>query len=310
VAVATQLAGRLNRAVSTLGFMEIRSARSVFHALRGYGGHDAYAEVLSPWLEADGSEQRDLLGPLRRFGEWRRTEYVFGDLLEQACAFSRLSDVLLLGFQPPCPDEAETCWAHELFLEREWPRIDIEEYLAVFAALDMTVIDAAAFDPFFHEIVDIEQATDPSTPIQITHIVWPGLMLGELLFNRAGVRIRAGADHAVAGIADRSPLQDVFLRRHRATQDDSLGWGHNSQWKTDFRRDYLTSDAYRLNIDADTGTGLAEPEHLTPTEADEALRHRCLIRRPQDPAALHSGWPGDRPLTIPRRATPHQRDQT
>jgi hypothetical protein len=32
----------------------------------------------------------------------------------------------------------------------------------------------------------------------------------------------------------------------------SFGWGHNSQWKTDFRRDYLTADSYQFNVDAET----------------------------------------------------------
>jgi hypothetical protein len=99
----------------------------------------------------------------------------------------------------------------------------------------MTPIGAADFDPFFHEIVAVEQDDDPEAPVRITGTLWPGLMLGDMLFSRAGVRVRAGARHAEAGIADRSVLHEVFLRRYRATSDLSLGWGTNSQWKTDFR---------------------------------------------------------------------------
>ena len=39
--------------------------------------------------------------------------------------------------------------------------------------------------------------------------------------------------------------------RTRATSDDSLGWGHNSQWKSDFRRDYRTAVADHLEADRD-----------------------------------------------------------
>ncbi|MER5851332.1 hypothetical protein ABT126_31005 [Streptomyces sp. NPDC002012] len=87
-----------------------------------------------------------------------------------------------------------------------------------------TVLDGTVFDSFLHEIVDVEQADDPHAPIRITQIVWPGLMLGQLLFSRAGVRVRAGANHAQCGVADRPPLYWTYLRRHRSTVDLSHGW--------------------------------------------------------------------------------------
>lgn len=115
----------------------------------------------------------------------------------------------------------------------------------------MKRVEVTRFDPFFHEIVAVEQNNESDAPIEITHELWPCLMLGKMLFGRAGVRMSAGERHAVAGIADRSTLHDVFLRRYRPTSDRSLGWGSHSQWKTDFRRDYLTVDAYHFNVDAD-----------------------------------------------------------
>jgi hypothetical protein len=58
----------------------------------------------------------------------------------------------------------------------------------------------------------VQQDGDPDAPISITGTVWPGLMFGELPFSRAGVRVRAGALQAAAGVADRSTLHEVFLR--------------------------------------------------------------------------------------------------
>ncbi|MFD0531918.1 hypothetical protein ACFQ1I_43790 [Kitasatospora arboriphila] len=55
----------------------------------------------------------------------------------------------------------------------------------------MTPFHGGGFDPFLHEIVEVEQADDPAAPIEVTEVLWPGLMLGELLFSRAGVRVRA-----------------------------------------------------------------------------------------------------------------------
>jgi hypothetical protein len=277
------------------------SPREVFGALYQYQGADAYTDVLMPWLDNAGTGLRELLAPLAVYGGWRRDRYVWGDLLEQAYALSRVSDVLLLAFQPPLPDRAEPPWAHALHLNIDWPTVTVDQYLALFTALGMTQIQAREFDPFFHEIVAVQADDDPDAPVTITGTVWPGLMFGELLFSRSGVRVRAGARHAQAGIADQSLLHEVFVRRYRATSDGSLGWGSNSQWKTDFRRDYLTADAYELNVDAtdDIDAESGETPGLTAAERRDLLRHRCLIRQPQNPAAMTTGaWKWR--LTVPR----------
>jgi hypothetical protein len=235
-----------------------------------------------------------LLAPLAVYGGWRRDRYVWGDLLEQAYALSRVSDVLLLGSEPPLPPGAGQPWAHLLHLDIDWPAVTVEEYLAVFTALGMTQVRAVGFDPFFHEIVSVTADDDLDAPVTITSTVWPGLMLGELLFNRAGVRVRAGALHAQAGIADQSLLHEVFLRKYRATSDMSLGWG--SQWKTDFRRDYLTATAYELNIDSteDIDGEQGGAALLTAAERRDLLRHRCLVRQPSHPEAAGTKAPGRR----------------
>jgi hypothetical protein len=240
--------------------------RDLYFTLSSYPGEDAFADVLMPWRE--------------RHGGWRREEWVFGDLLQQAYALSRVSDVLLLGFQPPLPPGAEPGWAHELHLDTDWPVITKDQYLEFFGALSMRPIDATAFDPFLHEIVAVEQADDPDAPIEITDVVWPGLLLGQLLFSRSGVRVRAGIHHAVAGVADRSTLHEVFRRGHRDTSDMSLGWGHNSQWKIDFRRDYLTQDAFYSNVDgrADIDEPEEPPSPLTAQERRDLLV-RALVTR-------------------------------
>ena|SRR5947209_5635600 len=87
--------------------------------------------------------------------------------------------------------------------------------------------------------------------------------------------------------------------------------GHNSQWDTDFRRDYRTADAVYLNVDAtgeiDTAVPGDDPEALlTAAERRDLLRHRCLLRAPQaapalgrqDPHWQTNFWPYDWTLTI------------
>lgn len=130
------------------------------------------------------------------------------------------------------------------------------------------------------------------------------MMLGEMLFSRAGVTVRAGRRHAVAGIADRSVLHEVFLRRYRPTSDGSFGWGHNSQWKTDFRRDYATADAYLLNVDARTDIDEDSEfgdSRLTATERRDLLRHRCTVRPLVRVPESEQSWAGCRRMSLSRR---------
>ncbi|MFJ2267321.1 hypothetical protein ACIOHO_13255 [Streptomyces sp. NPDC087849] len=42
------------------------------------------------------------------------------------------------------------------------------EYLELFTALGMSPFDGAVFDPFRHEITEVEQSDDPDEPIRIT----------------------------------------------------------------------------------------------------------------------------------------------
>ncbi|MFI6445386.1 hypothetical protein [Kitasatospora sp. NPDC050543] len=278
--------------------------RRLFHAVENHQGVDVSPAVVEPSLNEHTDAVREALAPLAAFGGWKRTEYEFGDPLQTAYALSRVSDALIYKFQPLLPPGSEIPWAHDIHQPECWPQITRDQYLAAFARLGMAPIGDVAFEPFFHEVVHVEQDEHPEAPVEITGTVWPGLMFGEMLFSRAGVTVRAGARHLVAGIADRSPLHDVFMRRYREeTFDGSLAWGSNSQWETDFRRDYLTDTAFHFAIDADPDSdrdSLGKPRRLTPAERSDLVRHRCVTRPLQDPDAWRSAYPGGR-LTLSRR---------
>lgn len=255
--------------------------RPLYFSVRNYVGDSLVRDVLEPWLAESAAAVREGLAPLAVYGAWSRIEYEWGDLLEQAYALSRLSDLLLLGFQPEPPPNAEPGLAHFLHMPERIPHISEGEYTDFLSALGMRRVRTARFDPFFHEIAAVEQSKDPDDPIEVADELWPCVMFGEMLFGRAGVRVRAGARHAIAGLADTSTLHEVFIRRHRYTSDLSLGWGGNSQWKTDFRRDYLTVDAYHFNVDETTAIDEDNEfgdNRLSVQERSDLLRHRCLTR--------------------------------
>ncbi|WP_326674186.1 hypothetical protein [Streptomyces sp. NBC_01257] len=263
---------------------------------------DVILAVVDPWLDEHADVVREALAPLATFGGWARTTYEFGDPLETAYALSRVNDALIYTFQPPLPADAETPWAHDIHHPERWPPVTPDQYLAAFARLGMAPIGDVAYEPFFHEVVHVAESEAPGAPVEITGTVWPGLMLGEMLFSRTGVTVRAGAQHLVAGVADRSPLFDVFMRRYRETSDESMGWGSNSQWRTDFRRDYVTDDAFHFDVDEEFDSSrdqFGEPRKLTPAERSDLVRHRCLTRPLQDPDAWETACPGGR-LTVRR----------
>lgn len=280
----------------------IPSFRSLFHDLEGYGGTQAYEAVLRPWLP----RAREAMAVLGQYGDpaartWRRDDpdpCSGGDrhrsysCLEHLYALSRVSDLLLVPFEPVRP---ELLGGTEY--DRPWQPgavVMAEQRMAWWQALGMTPIaETQPFHPFYHEIVQVEQVDDPAAPIQVTATRWAGFLLGQLLFARAGVAVRGGRDHIVKEIAETSRLYWTYRRNNRRAVDASHGWGHNSQWGTDFRRDYVTDEAYHYNVDGFIdgpiplldAAGQVDPaattEELSARGALEVMRHRCLVTEPE-----------------------------
>ena len=180
--------------------------------------------------------------------------------LERLYAVSRILDLLLLGFQDG-PEDGELP--------------PLEAYASFCAALGARKIGGMGFHPFFHEVVEVRQAEDPGEAPTIVGERWPGYMLGSMLLARSGVVVRAGARHLVAGVADRSTLYWTFRRRSRDTNDLSHGWGHNSQWATDFRRDYMVDGFLHYNVDAALAAEEPDEPELDPAATVQMVRHRC-----------------------------------
>jgi hypothetical protein len=78
--------------------------------------------------------------------------------------------------------------------------------------------------------------------VTVEEVLWPGFWFGDLLFSRAGVRVRAPQHLIDATVATTSTLYFTFRREPRRTNDLSHGWGSNSQWRTSFPRFYSDAD--------------------------------------------------------------------
>lgn len=187
------------------------------------------------------------------------------DELWELYALSRVNEIMLLHF---APDRGFDSWSA--------PPVSMNTYLEFMSRLGMSAVEEVSFSPFFHEIVHVDQADDPDSPIRLTEGLWPSFMLGPMLFSRGGVRIEAGRNRIDKSVAETSMLFWAYTRRNRPCQDLSHGWGHNSQWRTGFRRDYRFADMTFLNVDAQPDSDDDESD-LTVEERAELLFHRCFV---------------------------------
>lgn len=272
--------------------------RQVFHALCEMGeGEDATGllgfATRQDWM---GKLGRLLDSVVARFDDtmaYDPEDDGLVDTLWQLYGASRVRDVLLLAHQPAPPHGA----VRELdeALGREQPGfrpVPVDQITQFFAALGGRPVTDTSFDPVLHEIITCEAAADPDAPIQVLSHAWPALMLGDLVFTRAGVRVRAGSAYAVPGVADGSVLHWEYWPRHGTTSDGSFWWGHNSQWKTTMRRDYITSRGPVYDYDALYSAFWRRIRHSRhgdsgrePLTADQAsfIKNRCQLRLNSEP---------------------------
>lgn len=249
----------------------------------------AGSAVLWSWLDP----ARALLEPLRAYGAWdahARTywrghdgvdEKMIQDV-QQFYAFSRVSDILLLPFQSGAHDGSS--WAG--------PTIGPAERMAFFTSLGLERINKLDFHPFFHEIVTVEQANDAASPIVVVDELWQGFMLDHLLICRAGVHVRGGANHINKEVAEGSTLYWAFRRKNRPYRDLSQGWGSNSQWRTEFRRDYTDGRTFVYNADSTLDARLPAPGPR-PNPAREGLPVEARIELLINRCFVHTSLPDD-----------------
>jgi hypothetical protein len=266
--------------------------RDVFESLKDHAGPGAWAAVFQTQFQrlADArpyfEQMRDRAPTLRAWPEAMACE-----LVDLYCA-ARLNDLMLASFQHasasnwPCPP----------------PDLTLKQYVDVWQRLGFESVTPARFHPFWCEIVSVETAPDGAigddaiagphgdATIEIVEVLWPAIRLGAMLFSRAGVRVRAPASVLAPDVAPASILYWTWNRRHRPATDLSEGWGHNSQWSTDFRRDFDLGDRYAYNVDVGDksrvdlrelpppGRGGRSLDSLSRDDRIDFLRHRCLTR--------------------------------
>jgi hypothetical protein len=267
---------------------------NLFYQLLPYSASenvDLYQSVLVPWRD-NAAEAMSVLEAYGSAGarKWRKSDpdlcsqgdYTHYTCLEHLYALSRVSDLLVLHLQPATDPKA----SYLDYISEPVPKVAHDDRNEWLWSLGMREVTQATFHPFYHEIVEVEQSPDPNEPISLVETLWPGFMLGHMMFCRAGVRVWGGVNFIRKDIAENSRLYWTYLRRNRHAVDDSHGWGHNSQWVTDFRRDYEDEDAYYYNVDGNIDGAVDVHDDATQPDLPlsariELLTNRCFIVTPE-----------------------------
>jgi hypothetical protein len=255
--------------------------RELFNSIQGKHSRPLYWYVLAPWVESHTTEWDWLRSFACRSGSPLTADV---EDLWRLYALGRVNETLLLCFQQ---GEHATDWPG--------PKLSPDEYVWFAESLGLTVAEAKSFSPFYHEIVEVDEAENEEQTVTVLSSYWPCLMLGNMMFSRAGVRVSGGEKFIHKGIAESSTLYWAFCRKNRPCQDLSRGWGSNSQWRTSFRRDYRIGQEFYYNVDGKHDLSVSEPtaedrDGLTREERIELLTNRCFVTttKPHDDL-----WPYD-----------------
>lgn len=166
----------------------IHSFRELFGRISTYEGTRLYDDVLLPWQ----SQALETMSVLASYGDsearlWRKDQpdacnrgdhQVGYTCLEHLYALSRISDLLLLPFEPVRNPEADYVmkhWSDYGEPEEVWiPPIQLEDRNEWLRSLDLQEADHPQFHPFYHEIVEVDQRPNPDEPIRVclTNMVW------------------------------------------------------------------------------------------------------------------------------------------
>lgn len=242
-------------------------ANELYHALLEYEGTATYTEVLHPWLVSNSDEGRWI----RAFGRRQGSPIPAADAddLFRLYALNRVCETLVLGFQKGQADGSN--WAG--------PVLTTAEYTSFVEAVGLTIVHPTRYTPFHHEVVNAEVSKELLSMPVLLSSHWPCLIIGSMLFMRAGVTVLANEHQLTPGIADATTLYWSHRRKNRPTSDLSQGWGSNSQWRTALRRDYHVHDTYRFNVDGKCNLTTLPEDSIDECGLTKAERIELLVNR-------------------------------
>ncbi len=245
--------------------------RELYEEILTYGGTNLSDDILIPWVDSNASIVLWLEG-ISTMQPSDAENFNQEDSWE-LYALSRVLDLLTLGFQPNnnCDDSPYGN-----------PLLTVNEYIYFAELLGCKPVDHTQYNPFYHEILEAKPGFGD---LKLMEVVFPALMLNQLLIKKAGTIVACNSEKYNLSVINQSTIYWAFRRKNRPYSDLSHGWGHNSQWRTSCRLDFDAGGKYYFNAggsrdlnspNADT-LKILEEDQLTLENAIELTINRHFI---------------------------------
>lgn len=195
-------------------------------------------------------------------------------------ALSRVLDILTLRLQPNNNSD-ESAW-HS-------PDLTSLEYIKFCKLIGLQVSTPSSFHDFDCEIIE---AKSGKINFQIDECLFPAIKLKNLVIKRAGLRVFLNNENFDLNRVNNSKIYWTSRRRNRHFHDLSIGWGSNSQWRTDFRLDIETEENFIYNYEGRINLNHLKEEYsdqlddLSIGEAIELTKVRHFIHSTKDDSDL------------------------
>lgn len=230
--------------------------RDLFEKIRDYEGDELFKQLLMPWVE-----ENEFHKFIEKVGQLTADIDQIANLPVEISwdlyALSRVLDILTFRFQYAAGEE----------IASSDPKITLKEFISFAEAIGLTVKHVQEYHPFYCEIVRAE-CDEPSFKLLETR--FPALMLNHLMIKRAGVIIALHPSEYCIDLVNNATIYWSYWRNCRPSQDQSRGWGSNSQWRTSFRFDVERENGFLYNTQGKFDVGTVNEE------AQEELRHYDL----------------------------------
>jgi len=196
-------------------------------------------------------------------------------------ALSRVLDILTLRFQP-----------NNNVDESNWTGLNLSsfEYITFCKLIGLQTSIPKSFHDFDCEILE---ARSGENNFQIDECFFPAVKLKNLVIKRAGLRVFLNDQSFDLNLVNNSKIYWTSRRKNRKYHDLSIGWGSNSQWRTDFRLDIETEESFIYNYDGKLNLNNSKIEHinqfdndLSVEEAIEITKTRHFIRSKKEDSDL------------------------
>ena len=212
--------------------------RDLYGKILSYEGQHIFSDVLSLWIEDN--NYKTYLNQLSGVISNNSSQNFSLEDSWELYALSRVLDTLTLKFQPNKKADG-SAWLG--------PELTLAEYIKFIEALELKVVDSPDYAPFYYEIFE---AVAGEVNFQTLEIIFPPVMLKNLLIKRGGAIITLNPISFDLDIVNNSTIYWAFRRKNRKYADLSHGWGSNSQWRTSFRFDFDQGEYYLYNSEGKT----------------------------------------------------------